>query len=65
MHPKLDKDILYPSDKSPTAGRETGSGRKWFPFGCGPASGTSYVIENRGEVSEDEENYASYQKYVL
>jgi hypothetical protein len=35
------------------------------PFGYGPASGTSFMIEHIGEVSEDEKNYGSYQIYVL
>jgi len=35
---------------------------KWFPYGYGPATGTSFVIEEIGEVSDDEEDYGDYQK---
>jgi hypothetical protein len=34
---------------------------KWFPYGCGPATGTSSVIEDIGEVSDDEEEYGDYR----
>ena len=35
---------------------------KWFPYGFGPATGTSFVIEEVGEISDDEEDYGTYQK---
>lgn len=34
---------------------------KWFPYGYGPATGTQFVIEEVGEVSDDEEDYGEYQ----
>ncbi|KAK5126771.1 hypothetical protein LTR85_009705 [Meristemomyces frigidus] len=34
---------------------------KWFPYGFGPATGTSFVIEEIGEVSDDEEEYGEFQ----
>lgn len=34
---------------------------KWFPYGFGPAVGTSFVIEEIGEVSDDEEEYGDFQ----
>ena len=38
---------------------------KWFPNGYGSAKGTSFVIEEIGEVDEDEENYGEYQQETL
>ncbi|RFU77823.1 hypothetical protein TARUN_4407 [Trichoderma arundinaceum] len=34
---------------------------KWFPYGFGTATGTSFVIEDIGEVSEDEEDFGVWQ----
>ncbi|KAJ6442415.1 parp domain-containing protein [Purpureocillium lavendulum] len=35
---------------------------KYFPYGYGPASGTSFQVLEVGEVSEDEEDYGEYQE---
>jgi hypothetical protein len=34
---------------------------KWFPYGYGPATETNFVIEEIGDVSDDEEEYGEYQ----
>ncbi|CCF34379.1 hypothetical protein CH063_06390 [Colletotrichum higginsianum] len=34
---------------------------KYFPYGYGPATGGRFVVEEVGEVSEDEEDYGAYQ----
>lgn len=34
---------------------------KWFPYGYGPATGTNFVIEEIGDVSDDEEEYGEFQ----
>ena len=34
---------------------------KCFPFGFGTATGTNFVVEEIGEVYDDEEDYGSYQ----
>ncbi|RKK70594.1 hypothetical protein BFJ69_g11669 [Fusarium oxysporum] len=34
---------------------------KWFPYGFGPAMGTRFVIEEVGEISDDEEEYGDWQ----
>ena len=34
---------------------------KYFPYGFGPATGRRFVVEEVGEVSEDEEDYGDYQ----
>jgi len=36
--------------------------QKYFPYGYGAASGSKFVVEEVGEVSEDEEDYGVYQK---
>jgi hypothetical protein len=35
---------------------------KWFPYGYGPAQGTSFVIEDIADVSDDEEAYGDLQE---
>lgn len=35
--------------------------KKWFPCGYGPAQGESFVVEEIGYVSDDEEDYGEYQ----
>ncbi|KAI1842003.1 hypothetical protein JX266_011758 [Neoarthrinium moseri] len=34
---------------------------KWFPYGYGPATGGRFVVEEVGEVDEDDEEYGDYQ----
>ncbi|KAM0470769.1 hypothetical protein ACHAP7_009352 [Fusarium lateritium] len=34
---------------------------KWFPYGFGPATGTNFVIEEVGDISDDEEEYGEWQ----
>ena len=34
---------------------------KWFPYGYGPAKGTSFVVEDMTEVSDDEEQHDEFQ----
>lgn len=34
---------------------------KYFPYGYGPATGTNFVIEEIGDVSDDEEDYGEFQ----
>ncbi|KAM0559519.1 hypothetical protein ACHAPJ_004549 [Fusarium lateritium] len=34
---------------------------KWFPYGFGPATGTRFVVEEVGEISDDEEEYGEWQ----
>ncbi|TQV96953.1 hypothetical protein IF1G_04193 [Cordyceps javanica] len=35
---------------------------KWFPYGYGTARGTRFVVEEVGEVSDDEEDYGEWQE---
>jgi len=61
VHPKLEADQSFPGDKLREKQDKQAAAAKWFPHGYGPAKGTSFVIEEFGEVSEDEENYGQYQ----
>jgi hypothetical protein len=36
--------------------------RKHFPFGFGPAQGDKFIVEEIGEVDEDEEEWGEYQQ---
>jgi hypothetical protein len=38
---------------------------KWFPYGYGTATGTSFKIEEIGEISDDDEDYGEYQEQRL
>lgn len=38
---------------------------KWFPYGFGPKTKGNFVVEDVGEVSEDEEDYGEYQSMRL
>jgi Poly(ADP-ribose) polymerase catalytic domain len=64
-HPKLGRDILYPSDKVRSQAAKQAAATKWFPFSYGPAKGTSFKIEEIGEVSDEKEEYGTYQKDVV
>ena len=35
--------------------------KKWFPYGFGPSTGTNFVIEEIGYVSDDEEDFGEFQ----
>jgi hypothetical protein len=35
---------------------------KWFPYGFGPATGSDFVIEEIGDVYDDEEDYGELQE---
>ena len=54
------------SDDSPAARqsrKETlkAAASKYFPYGYGPATGTNFVIEEIGDVSDDEEDFGEFQ----
>ncbi|KAF4444964.1 hypothetical protein F53441_11018 [Fusarium austroafricanum] len=64
----LSKSKKRPEAKSTAPGdiqREKGARKaaalKWFPYGFGPATGTRFVIEEIGEISDDEEEYGDWQ----
>lgn len=58
---KLLDQELWPAEREATKQAKKAAAAKWFPYGFGPAKGTSFVIEEIGETSDDEENYGDYQ----
>ncbi|KAE9379821.1 hypothetical protein N431DRAFT_394184 [Stipitochalara longipes BDJ] len=60
-HPKRFNDHLFPGEIEALKQAKKAAASKWFPYGYGPATGTSFVIEEIGAVSDDEENYGEYQ----
>ena len=64
-HPKLRNRILGPGDKQRLKEELIAKAAKYFPYGYGPATGTSFVVEEVGEVDDDEEEYGDYQKARL
>jgi hypothetical protein len=61
-HPKVVWNVLAPGDKQRQKAALVAKAAKYFPCGYGPATGTSFVVEDVGEVDEDEENFDDYQK---
>ncbi|MCJ1249610.1 hypothetical protein MMC30_006836 [Trapelia coarctata] len=60
-HPRLDTTVLYPGDKARLKQERGAQGSKFFAYGFGPVSGKNIVIEEIGEVDDDEEDYGEYQ----
>jgi hypothetical protein len=56
----LKRDML-PGEVEALKQAKKAAASKWFPYGYGPATGTSFVIEEIGAISDDEENYGEYQ----
>lgn len=61
LHPKLQTQELFPAEKEEIKQAKKAAAAKWFPYGFGPAKGTSFVIEEIGEADDDEEHYGEYQ----
>ncbi|VUC29809.1 unnamed protein product [Clonostachys rosea] len=55
------KAEMAPGDKQRAKEAIFARAAKYFPYGYGPASGKRFVVEEVGEVSDDEENYGDYQ----
>ena len=58
---KLQPKFQFPADIEADKQAKQAAAAKYFPYGYGPAKGTSFVIEEIGEVSDDEEDYGDYQ----
>ena len=58
MNPK----VLAPGDKQRIKEALLAKAGKYFSYGYGPATGTKFIIEEVGEVDEDEEEYGEYQE---
>ena len=60
-NPRIKNQDLWPAEAEEVKQAKRAVAAKWFPFGYGTAKGTSFVIEEIGEVDEDEEIYGEYQ----
>lgn len=60
-HPKLSRQSLAPGDRQREKDAKKAAAMKWFPYGFGSATGTNFVIEEIGQVSDDEEEYGDWQ----
>ena len=58
---KLNPQYLGPGDIQRLQQAQMSRAAKWFPYGYGPATGRSFVVEEVGDVDEDEEDYGMYQ----
>ncbi|MCJ1270345.1 hypothetical protein MMC22_010241 [Lobaria immixta] len=59
---KLNPQRLAPGDRQRAQEALKSKAAKWFPYGYGPATGTSFVIQEVGDVDEDDEDFGDYQK---
>lgn len=57
----VDNAPLCPGDQQRKSAALKAAATKWFPYGYGAAEGTSFVIEDMAEVSDDEETYGQFQ----
>lgn len=62
---KINRQYLGPGDIQRLQQAQMSKAAKWFPYGYGPATGRSFVVEGVGDVDEDEEDYGVYQKYRI
>ncbi|KAI1338412.1 ADP-ribosylation [Xylariaceae sp. FL0016] len=64
-HPKLLKDVKWPLDIQRERLAIKARASKWFPCGYGPATGGRFVVEEVGEIDDDEETYGDYQAFRM
>ncbi|KAI1379283.1 ADP-ribosylation [Hypoxylon crocopeplum] len=60
-HPKLLEDVRWPAEIQRQKAASLARASKYFPYGYGPATGGKFVVEEIGEVDEDDEEYGDYQ----
>ncbi|KAI1402116.1 ADP-ribosylation [Hypoxylon fuscum] len=60
-HPKLFKHDFFPGDVQRHKAATLARAAKYFPYGFGAATGSRFVVEEIGEVDEDDEEYGDYQ----
>ncbi|KAF2230984.1 hypothetical protein EV356DRAFT_507945 [Viridothelium virens] len=51
-----------PGDRQRLKEAKKAAAAKWFPYGFGPATGSKFIIEEIGEIDDDEESYGDYQE---
>ncbi|OTB08082.1 hypothetical protein M426DRAFT_19233 [Hypoxylon sp. CI-4A] len=62
-HTKLSNNIRWPGDVQRERASAFARAAKWFPYGYGPSTGARFVVEEIGDVDEDEEEYGDYQEF--
>ena len=60
--PKDNPQYLAPGDLQRQKDMRKAAAMKHFPKGFGPAKGTNFVIEEIGEIDDDEEDFGAYQE---
>ncbi|XXG98572.1 hypothetical protein Hte_004897 [Hypoxylon texense] len=60
-HPRLVENVRWPGEVKRQKAGALARASKYFPYGYGPATGGRFVVEEVGEVDEDEEEYGEYQ----
>ncbi|KAI1325114.1 ADP-ribosylation [Xylariaceae sp. FL0255] len=61
-HPRLLNQVIWPADAERARLAAFQRASKYFPYGFGPATGGRFVIEEVGEIDDDEEEYGEYQR---
>lgn len=61
-HAKLHNEVLFPGDAQRLKQEKIARAAKFFAYGFGPVAGSHIVIEDMGEIDEDDEEYGEYQK---
>ncbi|EME80557.1 uncharacterized protein MYCFIDRAFT_177498 [Pseudocercospora fijiensis CIRAD86] len=54
-------DCVFPEAVRAKKAALKAAAAKWFPYGFGPATGSTFVIEDMAPVSDDEEEYGDFQ----
>lgn len=52
---------MCPGDRKKAKEAVMARASKWFPYGFGPMTKGKFVVEDVGEISDDEEEYGDYQ----
>ncbi|KAF7192107.1 hypothetical protein HII31_06493 [Pseudocercospora fuligena] len=60
-HTGYEKDCVFPEAVRAKKAALKAAAAKWFPYGFGPATGSTFVIEDMAPVSDDEEEYGDFQ----
>lgn len=58
----MNPQALAPGDKQRIKEALVAKASKYFSYGCGPVTGPKIIVEEAGEIDEDEEEYGEYQE---
>jgi hypothetical protein len=56
-----DENALYPGERQRLKEERMAQASKFFAYGFGPISGKNIVVEDIGDIDDDEEEYGEYQ----